>query len=88
MVKEGRIIYCDRCGVSTFEHLNKAVTEWSHMPTYHHKDYMTTVGGKDLCPHCYAVYNTMIQRFMDGKHIDIPEVESRPSETYEGGDEE
>ena len=85
MVKEGRIIYCDRCGVSIFEPLNKFVTENAGIVSYHSKDYMKTVGGKDLCPHCYAVYNTMIQRFIDGESVNIPEVENKP---LKGGDEE
>ena len=85
MVKEGRIIYCDRCGVSTFEYLNKLVTENACVVAYHEKNYMKTVGGKDLCPHCHAVYNTMIQRFIDGESVNIPEVENRP---LKGGDEE
>lgn len=76
MVKEGRIIYCDRCGVSTFEYLNKIATKHYGVATYHEKDYMKNVGGKYLCQHCYAVYNTMIRRFMDGERVDIPEVES------------
>ena len=83
MVKEGRIIYCDRCSVSCFEPLNKFVTENAGVVTYHNKNYMTTVGGKDLCPHCYAIYNTMIQRFIDGESVNIPEVESK---LVKGGD--
>lgn len=85
MIKEGRIIYCDRCATSTFEPLNKFVTENTGIVAYHEKNYMKTVGGKDLCPHCHAVYNTMIQRFIDGESVNIPEVENRP---LKGGDEE
>lgn len=83
MIKEGRIVYCDRCGVSAFQSLNKTATEALGKPYYHDfpKGWYVYTDVHDayhnLCPHCFALLKTIENRFLEGKSINMPAVESR-----------
>ena len=76
--KIGMMVTCNRCGRTCFRPEIKhsqgyyEVTEkgWSH-------DFVGNNESKDLCPHCYAMEKTMIDRFMAGKNVSIPALEGR-----------
>lgn len=76
MIKEGRLLVCDRCGRTEFKEGNKCETyKWNGA-------WWTLISGEDngksLCPACKALLESVTESIIQGKSVSIPELEHRP----------
>lgn len=81
MEKIGKIVYCDRCGVSGFkEEINPKDTLFRDFRLYKGCDNWGRKNGKDLCPHCFALIKQVEEMVLNGLSVSIRELENRQND--------